>query len=107
MYRILADLTSKVTWLAKRDVYMEAARECKNALTIDRPYSFTSCGKIFYVSGTARYSGQPEHPNVKAAVSVWVAKAKRAHAIAMGREAVIENAIFINNQQSAEGGLYV
>jgi hypothetical protein len=83
-------LFSTERWRKNRAGYIEAARGCKEALT--RPDGFW------------RYS--PDDQRVKDAVGKWVARARRAHAIVMEREPVIQNFVVIDNDQIVQGAAY-
>lgn len=72
-------------WFKKRDEYMRAARDCRDIL--HRTLS-------------------AEDPRVRDAVNIWVSKARRFHAIAMNREPIIRNCIFISGSDVASGALY-
>jgi len=77
-------------WKKYRTAMMTAARGCRIALI--RP------------DGVYRLSA--DDACVKIAVGKWVARARRAHALAMGREPVIERFSFIINEGIAYGSIY-
>lgn len=77
-------------WFKKRDGYMRGARGCKEALTRS--------------DGFWRYAADDER--VTAAVARWVGKARRAHAVAMGREPITERFTVISNSEVISGALY-
>ena len=80
---LLHGLTDRGKWIRKRDEAIQMARDTRATLT--RP------------DGHWRYPD--DDPRVAKAVQFWVDRARRAHAIALGRQPIIRN-IVINNQQS-------
>ncbi len=52
-----------------------------------------------------RYSANDER--VKRAVGKWLERARRAQAIAMGREPVIANCVVLRGADGVQGGLWV
>jgi hypothetical protein len=107
MLSFLADLTDPARYRKRRDDDMQVAMDTRTALTVDRPYDLGVIGKVA-VKGVhkALYSGQPDHPEVRNAVRFWVGRARRAHAIAMGREAVCEEFLIARQGEGFVGPLY-
>ncbi len=83
-------LTDHKRWSKKRDSHIQAARECRAALTDP--------------SGHWRYA--PTDPRVEKAVRSWIALARRAHAIAMGRKPLIADFTYSGSDGSVRGILY-
>jgi hypothetical protein len=92
-------LSTPEQWKKNRASYMEAARSCREALTVPK-YSIWNDrephNEVF----------PSDHPVVKEAVGVWVQKSRKAHAFALGRKPVIENFTLIQNGKAASGQLY-
>jgi hypothetical protein len=86
----MLDILSTTRWLKNRDEVMQLARQTHYTLT--NPV------------GHYRYAADDQR--VKAAVRVWVQKARTAHHIAMGRRPVIDKAIVINQGEAVQGPLY-
>lgn len=83
-------LTAKANWKRKRDESLSMARLTRITLT--------------RLDGFWGYA--PDDIRVAAAVSKWVELARRAHAVYMGREPIIPNFIYINNETVRTGALY-
>jgi hypothetical protein len=83
-------LTDKQIWKRQRRENMQAARACRQALT--NPHGYWR-----YASDDYR---------VIEAVGSWVARARRAHAIFMGREPIAKSFICIHNDNVKGGQLY-
>lgn len=79
-------LANKTTWQMLRRSYLKAARACRDTL-IGRGY-------------------KPNDTNVYDAVMFWVKRARRAHAIVMGREPIIDNFVAITSHGTYQGPLY-
>lgn len=90
-YKILDSLTDKASWKKKRADNIEAARRCKEVLTDANSY----------------WKYPPDHERVKEAVGTWISRARRCHAIFMGREPVIDNFIYIDGADQGTGPLFV
>lgn len=86
----MTDLFSKAHYRNSRRNNMVAARECRAALTSAR--------------GSWKYA--PDDERVREAVAVWVARARHAHAIAMGRKPAIKNAVAFNYGHVTTGPIY-
>lgn len=83
-------LFSTEHWKQARASYMEAARGCRDTLT----------------NPAGHWGYELNDPRVKYAVGVWVDKARDAHAIALNRRPVIENAVVIHDGNFTSGSLY-
>jgi hypothetical protein len=102
---LLDMFTDATRWRALRAGYLEAARKCREALTTDKECCYTGLDGVqrtFVLEARC----QPGDPEVKAAVRYWVQRARRAHAIAMGREPVMKNFVFIGQQGAYQGPVY-
>jgi hypothetical protein len=87
----MRQLFNPARWRNLRNSYLKAARDCRRTLTDPQ--------------GHWRYA--VDDPQVKKAVGFWVQRARRAHAIALGREPITENAVVIQDGQGIRGPLYV
>lgn len=86
----MLNLFSPARWRTHRDNAMLSARACRAALT----------------DPTGHYRLAPDDQRVKDAVASWVAKARRAHAIALGREPVIRNMVVVDAEGAVSGAVY-
>lgn len=78
--------SSKIAWRHQRRSYLQAARECRRTLIDQRGYA-------------------PADARLRHAAQFWVNRARRAHAIAMGREAITDF-LFISEGGSSRGKIY-
>ena len=86
---MFSDILSKAHWLKNRDACLIGARECRSALTDPQ-------GHWHYARGDER---------LNTAVGLWVARAREAHRIGMGRRPVIANAVVIDGGLAVAGPL--
>ena len=77
-------------WGEKRWEYLDAARECRAALTRS--------------DGLYGYDASDER--VKAAMRFWIHRARDAHAFALGRKPVVSGAVVIASGRASIGDLY-
>lgn len=92
-------------WRTLRAGYLEAARKCRAALTEDTQCSYIGLdGTQHAYVMKAKY--QPGDPRVHEAVEKWVARAKKAHAFALGREPVVKDFVFIGPEGAYQGPVY-
>jgi hypothetical protein len=92
-------------WRALRASNMDAARKCRAALTEDKPCSYVGIDGVRHAY-VMKARCQPGDPEVNVAVRKWVDRARHAHAIAMGREPVVKNFVFIGQQGAYQGPVY-
>lgn len=88
-------------WRRRRAGNIQAARRCREALTMLQHVTIDDVTWLTWPRFTA------EDPIVREAVGQWVARARRAHRVALGREPVIPNFIYVNNATTIRGELYV
>ena len=86
----MSNLFSKSRWAANRAEYLDAARRSRETLTDP--------------SGFWRYASDDQR--VKDAVAFWIHRARNAHAFALGRKPVIENAIIGVYGATRQGAIY-
>ncbi len=86
----MTQLFSKAHYRKSRKSNMIAARQNRDALT--NPEGF--------------WKYAPDDERVKAATAKWVARARHAHAVAMGREPVIRNAVAFFYGDMSTGPVY-
>lgn len=91
-YRALEGLFSADNWREKRAHNLIGARNCRKALT--NPIS----------SLMPTYA--KDDPVVKEAVGKWVARARRCHAMALGRKPVAENLVIIGRGGMYQGAMF-
>jgi len=84
LFQYLSDIN---IWRKKRSEYLQYARQCRDTLVTKRGLSV-------------------DDEVVKTAVMWWVKRARRAHAIVMGREPVIDNFVAITSHGTYKGELY-
>lgn len=87
---IFQSLTNLDTWRSKRADAMHSARACRKTLT----------------NPAGHWAYSPDDERVLAAVGSWVKRARRAHAIVMQREPIIDNFVAITSQGVQKGPLY-
>lgn len=85
------DIFTQRHWKKARAGYMNQARLCKETLT-------DPLGHWRLDAGDER---------VKMAVQCWIDRARRAHAIALGRVALMENAVLVCNGAAVRGSVFV
>ena len=88
---MLPGLFDPETWKTQRREAMEAARGCRAVLTDPE--------------GSWRYA--PDDERVRKGVGVWVAKARRAHAIALGRKPVLPQFAYVDETGYRVGPVHV
>lgn len=103
---MFSDLTSKERYRKARRENMKAARECRQAL-------ISPLRAPVFRDGVCTFDGAPlcaaldkDDPRVKAAVGRWVARARRDHAILMGRIPVIPRLTVIGETGARTGQLF-
>lgn len=81
----LQEFFTKDHWLKTRNDYLEAARKCQETLI----------------------SNGASQERINLGVSKWVARAKNAQAIAMGRKPALPNFLNADQDQTTFGDVYV
>lgn len=99
-------LSNKAEWLAKRDAYMRAARDCRESLVNPARRPVFRDGACFFEGAPVFTPKAANSPDVTSAVRRWVERARYAHAVGMGRVPAIQNLTVINNTEIAKGSLY-